>query len=242
VNNLKIFNFENNEVRSVIIDDEPYFIGKDVAEVLGYKDTAQAIKQHVDKEDKLISNYYVSGQNRKMVVVNESGIYSLVFGASKQGKNPDVKENAKKFKRWVTSEVLPSIRKTGGYQVPQDPMQVLELMFQAQKDTKEKVEVIETDVKDLKENVFLSPSQYGYLNKLVGNRVNEVREVYDILSKKQMGELYRCISRDLNDYIGIKTRNQCRIKDFDRATDFVQNWDPSYKDLIKIRELEEIMF
>jgi len=239
VNNLQIFKFENNEVRSLIIDDEPYFIGKDVADVLGYSNTKDAINKHVDEDDRRViqrsQNTTLEIPNRGLTIINESGLYSLILSS----KLP----NAKKFKRWVTSEVLPSIRKTGGYQVPQDPMKVLELMFQAQKNTSKKVEVIETDVRDLKENVFLSPSQYGYLNKLVGNRVNEVREVHDIhFSKKQIGELYRAISRDLNDYIGIKTRNQCRIKDFDRATDFVQNWEPSYKDLIKIRELEEVMF
>lgn len=115
---IKLFTFKDAEIRTITVDGEPYFVGKDVADILGYGDTAQAIKQHVDEEDKLTSNFYVSGQNRKMVAVNESGIYNLIFGAAKQGKNDNVRENAHVFKRWVTSEVLPAIRQHGGYLTP----------------------------------------------------------------------------------------------------------------------------
>ena len=80
---------------------EPWFVGKDVAEVLGYSDTADAIKKHVDVEDKGVGEIPTPGGKQKMIIINESGVYSLVFGS----KLPD----AKKFKRWVTSEVLPSI-------------------------------------------------------------------------------------------------------------------------------------
>ncbi len=104
--------FKNNEfgnVRVVLVGEskEPYFVGKDVAECLGYSDTADAIKRHVDSEDKLTRSFTDSGQNRKMYVINESGLYSLIL-SSKLSK-------AKQFKRWVTSEVLPSIRKHGVY-------------------------------------------------------------------------------------------------------------------------------
>ena len=94
-------------VRTTIINNEPYFVGKDVADALGYSDTSDAIKRHVEVEDKLTRRFTDSGQNRSMYVINESGLYSLIFGS----KLP----SAKQFKRWVTSEVLPQIRKTGGY-------------------------------------------------------------------------------------------------------------------------------
>lgn len=105
------FNFETYEVRTIVIDNEPWFVGKDVADALGYSNTRDALSKHVDGEDKLMSQIATSGQNRDMTMVNESGMYSLVFGSKK--------DEAKKFKKWVTSEVLPSIRKTGSYSVTQ---------------------------------------------------------------------------------------------------------------------------
>lgn len=107
MNGLKLFTFEGSEVRTLTIDGNPYFIGKDVAEILGYKNTKDALLKHVDDDDKLGSQIATSGQRRLMTVINESGLYSLILSS----KLPD----AKKFKRWVTSEVLPAIRKHGGY-------------------------------------------------------------------------------------------------------------------------------
>ena len=108
MNELKVFeNAEFGQIRGVEIDGESWLVGKDVAERLGYKDTSDALKKHVDEEDKLTRRFADSGQNREMYVINESGLYSLVLGS----KLP----NAKKFKRWVTSEVIPAIRKHGGY-------------------------------------------------------------------------------------------------------------------------------
>ena len=113
-NNVQLF--ENEEfglVRVVMIDGVPWLVGKDVATALGYKDTDQALRNHVDDEDKLTRQINGSGQRRNMTVINESGLYALVFGSQL--------DSAKKFKRWVTSEVLPSIRKTGSYSVQDDP-------------------------------------------------------------------------------------------------------------------------
>ena len=112
MNEIQIFNNEEfGDIRTVEINGEPWLIGKDVATALGYKDTSDALKTHVDEEDKLTRQFTDSGQSRQMYIVNESGLYSLILGS----RLP----NAKKFKRWVTAEVLPSIRKTGGYNLPQ---------------------------------------------------------------------------------------------------------------------------
>lgn len=111
MNELKIFeNTEFGQVRTTTINDEPYFVGKDVAGILGYTNTPKAIRDHVDDEDKLTERIVLSGQNREVIFINESGLYSLILSS----KLP----TARKFKRWVTSEVLPSIRKTGAYIVP----------------------------------------------------------------------------------------------------------------------------
>ena len=108
MNKIRIFeNEEFGKVRTVCINGEPWFVGKDIAKILGYRDTSDALKKHVDAEDKLSRYFADSGQNRLMYVINESGFYSLVLSS----KMP----TAKKVKHWVTSEVLPTIRKTGGY-------------------------------------------------------------------------------------------------------------------------------
>lgn len=114
MNEIQIFNSpEFGQVRTLVIDNEPWFVGKDVAEALGYKNTKDALAKHVDSEDKEIlksQNATLENiPNRGVTVVNESGLYSLVLSS----KLP----SAKKFKRWVTSEVLPALRKTGQYQV-----------------------------------------------------------------------------------------------------------------------------
>ena len=107
-NELQMFKYtEAYQIRTTVIDGEAWFVAKDIANALGYQRTADAIAAHVDEEDKLTRQFTDSGQRRDMTVINESGMYSLIF-ASKLS-------SAKQFKRWVTSEVLPSIRKSGMY-------------------------------------------------------------------------------------------------------------------------------
>lgn len=112
MNELQLFNFENNQVRTLLINDEPWFVGKDVAEILGYSKARNAIAAHVDDDDKKGAPIQGDlGGTQEMTVINESGVYALVFGS----KLP----SAKRFKHWITSEVLPQIRKTGSYASPQ---------------------------------------------------------------------------------------------------------------------------
>ena len=115
MNELQIFNnAEFGQIRTVTIDNEPWFVGKDVAEALGYSNTRDALRVHVDNEDKnTVAIYDGNKGNPNQTIINESGLYALIFGS----KLP----NAKKFKRWVTSEVLPAIRKTGSYGTPKVP-------------------------------------------------------------------------------------------------------------------------
>ncbi|MGX7368020.1 phage antirepressor KilAC domain-containing protein [Enterococcus casseliflavus] len=135
MNTPQIFNFEQNEVRTILVNDEPYFVGKDVARVLGYSNTKDALSRHVDSEDKTGSRITTSGQSREMTIINESGLYSLIL----KSQLP----NARKFKRWVTSEVLPTIRKTGSYtNVPQSFAQALRLAA----DLEEKNQLLEQQI------------------------------------------------------------------------------------------------
>lgn len=108
---MQIFdNPEFGQVRVVEIDGEPWFVGKDIAAALGYSNTKDALSRHVDEDDKRGSQITTPGGEQTMTIINESGVYSLIFSSKL--------ETANKFKRWVTAEVLPSIRKTGGYLTP----------------------------------------------------------------------------------------------------------------------------
>ena len=111
------------EIRAIRKDGQPWFIGKDVAEKLGYSNTRDALKVHVDVEDKANVVIHDGSQNRKMIGINESGLYSLVLNSKLPG--------AKEFKRWVTSEVLPTIRQTGGYIPHNEGMSDEEIMARA---------------------------------------------------------------------------------------------------------------
>lgn len=134
MNQPKIFDFEQNEVRTILLDNKPYFVGKDVANVLGYSNTPKAIRDHVDEEDKT-QNESFTVNGTALMLINESGLYSLIL----KSKLP----NARKFKRWVTSEVLPAIRKTGSYtNVPQSFAQALRLAA----DLEEKNQLLEQQI------------------------------------------------------------------------------------------------
>lgn len=111
MNQIQIFkNEEFGDIRTVTIDGEPWFVGKDVAEILGYSNSRDALAKRVDEEDKGVAKCDTLGGTQELTVINESGLYSLILSSKLQ--------TAKKFKHWVTSEVLPSIRKTGAYEVP----------------------------------------------------------------------------------------------------------------------------
>ena len=148
MNELKIFkNSEFGEIRTVEIDGEPWFVGKDVAEVLGYSNTNEAVQEHVDEEDKLNSKTLLSFEldlgQRGGWLINESGLYSLILSS----KLP----NAKAFKRWVTSEVLPSIRKHGLYAKEEllDNPDIAIAAFKALKEEREARKALEAENKQM---------------------------------------------------------------------------------------------
>ena len=147
MNELQVFSHpEFGNVRIVEIDGEPWLVGKDAAEALGYSNPRNALRRHVDDEDKCISKVDTFGGTQEMIVINESGLYSLVMSSRLPG--------ARKLRKWVTSEALPSIRKRGGYFHGQDDMTPEELIANAaklarkildQRDTR--IDTIKTEVK-----------------------------------------------------------------------------------------------
>ena len=108
---VQIFNNDQfGQLRTVIIDKEPWFVGKDAADILGYQNGSRDVNRHVEEDDRRKEMIFDGNQNKETIVINESGLYSLVFGSHLP--------SAKEFKHWVTHDVLPSIRKTGAYQIP----------------------------------------------------------------------------------------------------------------------------
>ncbi|EON84807.1 Phage antirepressor protein [Staphylococcus epidermidis 36-1] len=230
---LQVFNFEELPVRTMNIDGEPYFVGSDVAKILGYLKPANAIANHVDDEDKTTTLIQGTGSNykSKAVIINESGLYSLIFSSKL--------ESAKRFKRWVTSEVLPAIRKTGTYQVPDNPMDALKLMFEATEQTKEEIATVKADVIDIKENQKLDAGEYGLITKTVHQRVAYIRQIHGLPNNKEVNKpLYRDINSNVNTMAGIKTRTQLKQKHFDDVMNMITNWFPSQSTMYVIKQLE----
>lgn len=122
MNELQIFNsVEHGTIRTVQINNVPWFVAKDIADDLGYQNGSRDIARHVEEEDRQIISLFISGQKRDVTIINESGLYSLIMGSQL--------DRAKAFKHWVTSEVLPQIRKTGGYKLPGTYAEALESLL-----------------------------------------------------------------------------------------------------------------
>lgn len=227
---IQVFNFEELPVRTLTVDEEPHFVGSDVAKILGYTNPQKAIRDHVDYEDKLTEQIVLSGQRRNTIIINESGLYSLIFSSKL--------ESAKRFKRWVTSEVLPTLRKTGAYEVSSDPMYALKLMFRATEQTKEEIATVKADVIDLKENQKLDAGDYNLLSRTVNQRVAHIQKIHAITNQKQRNELYRDINSEVKKMTGASSRTNVRQKYFDDVIKMVANWFPSQSTLYKIKQLE----
>ena len=162
MNDLKIYeNKEFGEIRTVNIDGEPWFVGVDIATALGYSNTRDAIAKHIDNEDKATVAIHDGRQKRNITAINESGLYSLILSSELP--------SAKAFKRWVTSEVLPSIRKNGGYIVGQDTMTDDELMARALQVAQNKIQERDKQIETMKPKaIFADAVAASHTSILVG--------------------------------------------------------------------------
>lgn len=180
MNGLKIFsNPDFGEVRTLSIDGEPWFVGKDVADILGYTNPRDALAKHVDDEDKnTVAICDGTPGNPNTTVINESGLYSLVLSS----KLP----TAKKFKRWVTSEVLPAIRKHGGYVAGQEHMSDEELMAKALLMAQKTIADRDARISALQVEVAVAQPKAAYFDELVDrNLLTGIRETAKELGIKQ---------------------------------------------------------
>lgn len=223
MNELQIFNSEEfGDIRTVTIDNEPWFVGKDVATALGYKNTADAIGKHIDTDDKLTSQIAIAGQRRDVVVINESGVYALIFGSKL--------DSAKRFKHWVTSEVLPTIRKTGSYQKPMTVAEQIQLLAQGNQDHEERIEKLES-------TMTIDYGQQKYLSDLVSRVVIEAlggkkSNAYDEIGKKVFAEC----NRDVKTYFDVNARNNIPKLRYQEAVEYIKEWTPCANTKIMIRD------
>lgn len=226
MNGLQVFdNEEFGQVRTVVIKGEPWFVGKDIAGALGYEKERNAISNHVDEDDALKYGITDSvGRIQQTTVINESGLYSLIFGSKL--------ETAKKFKRWVTSEVLPTLRKTGSYEVHRkSPMQLLELEFEAIKEVDAKVDAVNRDLQDFKMDMPILGIEIDRITAAVHKRgVNVLggKESNAYNDRSMRGKIYSDIYRELKRQFGVTTykaikRNQCDI-----AIQIIEAYEPPF--------------
>lgn len=213
-----------------MIDNEPWLVGKDVATDLGYQNGSRDINRHVDEEDRRKVMVFDGKQNKETIVINESGLYALVFGS----KLP----SAKKFKHWVTSEVLPTLRKTGSYaKVPTDPRELLMLTIKAHEQTAQRVDVLEEKVSDLEKSTTIDSSQQYTLERIAKTTVISAlggidSRAYQLMSRK----LFSNIWRDYKKYFKLGSYRDTLKTDYENAKNYLESWSPEVNTSLKIKE------
>lgn len=227
----EIFNFHGQEVRTLTIDDEPWFVGKDVADILGYRNGSRDINRHVDDEDR---QNYQNGTfgNRGVTVINESGLYSLILSS----KLPQAKE----FKHWVTSEVLPAIRKQGGFIREDLDEDAFIALFTGQKKLREQQASMIEDIDYLKSEQPIHPSYAQSLLKKRKARVVACLGGIDspaYADKTFAQSVFRQAEIDFKDHFNISRYDLLPKKHADAALAYWMTWEPSTNTKMKIMKL-----
>lgn len=223
MNELQIFNNEEfGKIRTVTINNEPWFVSKDVATSLGYSNSRDAISKHVFDDDKGVAKCDTPSGRQEMSVINESGLYALIFGSKL--------ESAKRFKHWVTSEVLPSIRRTGSYQKPLTPEQMMRIQL-------EMIDDVSGRVTKLENTMNIDYGQQRVLEKevaavVIGSLGGKESNAYREISKKVFSEC----NRDVKDYFHVNSRNNIPRLRFEDAVDYIKNWTPCSNTRMLIKE------
>lgn len=226
MNNIQIFNNPDfGEIRTVVIDNEPWFVGVDVAKALGYKKPTGAVTNNVDKDDTLTEGVTDSmGRVQNTLVVNESGLYSLIFNSKLEG--------AKKFKKWVTSEVLPSIRKTGQYGQARLPMTIpeqIQIIAQGYGELHEEVKTIKEEMQDLKDNMPILPIEAEKITnsaKAKGVHVMGGKSSNAYANRSIVNAVYRDIYGQVYRNFGVKSYKAIKRNQTDKAIAVIEAYAP----------------
>lgn len=229
MNNIQIFNNpEFGEIRTMIIDDEPWFVSKDISDKLGYAKPANMVKLVDDDDKRNVRSSDLESSSKGTVyqvsMINESGLYAAIFG-SKQ-------ENAKKFKKWVTSEVLPSIRKTGHYGQARLPMTIpeqIQIIAQGYGELHEEVQTIKKDLEDFKNDMpILGVEEYKITNAVKKKGVECLggKESNAYNDRSVRGRLYSDLHNQLRREFGVSTYKAIKRNQADTAVSIIQCYVP----------------
>ena len=222
---LQIFNFENNQVRTQIINNEPWFVAADVCQILELTNATMALSR-LDEDERSKFNL---GRQGEANVINEFGLYNLVLSSRKP--------EAKSFKRWITHEVVPAIRKTGNYQTSMSQEDIMIATLENQKEIKQRLNNVSNDVEGLKKEIDLSRLQKAKLAQLVKKNVMAA-----IGGKKSNAyQLYRvAVSehwREIKNYFEVASYEEIPKLKFDEAMEIAGMWNPSMELAIEIKRL-----
>lgn len=230
MNKVEVFNFETKDVRTVVINSEAWFVGKDVADALGYTKSRNALTKHVDEDDALKRGVTDNlGRLQETTLINESGVYSLIFGSKL--------ESAKRFKKWVTSEVLPAIRKTGSYSTQMTDLEKIALLAQGTTQLNQRLDGVETKVDTYIENQALNATDYGSVNRAVNHRVYAYASIHHI-PKSKVGPLFKDLGNQIKQVANVGNRSRIKSKDYDIVIQFIDNWEPSTATKTIIEQME----
>ena len=226
---MKLQIFNNNEfgqIRSLVLDDEVWFIGKDITMALGYSNDRKALQDNVDADDRRLiqksPEVTLEIPNRGITAINESGLYSLILSSKLS--------SAKKFKKWITSEVLPSIRKKGSYQKPLSTQEMMRIQLGMIDDVSDRVTKLENTMN-------IDYGQQHSLSELISSRVIELVGGKKSNAYREIGrKVFTEINHDYKNYFNVNARgNTPRLK-YEEAVEYVKNWIPSTNTIMLIKD------
>lgn len=222
MNELQIFeNTEFGSVRTLMVNDNPYFVGKDVAAILGYAKPLNALATHVDEDDSLKQGLIDSmGRTQETILINESGLYSLILSS----KMP----NAKKFKHWVTAEVLPSIRKTGAYSIPRTTAGQIQLLAQGHTELEQKIDSVNDDLQDFKRTMPLLAIECQQITDAKNRKVVSLLggkngKAYKNASLR--GKVYRDLEGQLRREFDVRSYKAIHRNQTDKALEIINKYE-----------------
>lgn len=222
MNELKIFNSEEfGDIRTVQLNNEPMFCLSDVCKALGLTQPSK-VKERLNEKGVSSIPTLTAGGEQKLLYINESNLYKTIFQSRK--------ESAERFTDWVTSEVLPAIRKTGSYQKQMSPVEMMRIQLGM-------IDDHEGRITDLEQNMTIDYGQQMSLGDIVNRVVVDVLGGKDSNAYHEIGrKVFAECNRDLKHYFNINARNNVPKKKFDEAVDYVKNWQPCTNTRIMIQD------
>lgn len=217
---ISIFNSEEfGDIRAIEIDNEPWFVGKDVATALGYSNTRKAIGDHVHEDDKGVTKWDTLGGKQDLTIINESGLYALIFGSKL--------ESAKRFKHWVTSEVLPAIRKNGNYKMPMTIEEQLQIVAKGTLEVKEEIKRVDNDLQNFKEDMPLLALECQRITRAKNQKVVPLmggKKAPAYKNKSLMHKVYSDVDAQLRREFGVNTYKAIKRSQCDLAVKIIEDY------------------